>query len=252
MLLFKNKGTRIAIFIMAILVIVVIVFAKIYYGNKNKAKDPRIKKALVLYGNYNNYIKEHGYQDVLLLLDTIEQVYKEVGHYSNSYEMGVINNNRGAVNLTIALHECDSGKTRNHYLERAETYFKKSIDIYTNWMDEYGGLEEHEVRKKIQPAFSEQQPALKEHDIQRIWQNRVDEILLAQDETPRRMSVCYTNLGIINRHYCKFEEALACYEKALSLWDDNHTAKNNLNILLGRPVEKQNLLRKLFPPERED
>ncbi len=239
------------IIIMAILVIAVIVFAKIYYNNKNNAKDPRIEKALVLYGNYNNYIEKHNYQDVLLLLDTIEQIYEAVDHYRNSYEMGVLNNNRGAVNLTIALHEYDSGEIRNNYLIKAEKYFKKSINIYTNWMNNFGTLEKDELNNKIKPSFSAAQPAFKGRDEEKIRLSRVDDLLLAQTETPRRMSVCYTNLGIINRHFHQFEEALACYEKALALWDDNHTAKNNLNILLGRPLEKQNLLRKLFPPERE-
>ncbi len=235
---------------MVILVLIVIVFAKLYYGQKNKNEDPRIKEARVLYGKYNNFIEKNSYRNVLLLLDTIETIYHSVKHYQQSYEMGVLNNNRGAVYLTIALHECDSGKTRNKYFDTAASYFNKSIGLYKNWMDEYENLDEQEIKTKIIPAFNEDQPGLKGYNAEKIRENRVDDIILAQAETPRRLSVSYTNLGIIKRHQHRFEKALNFYEKALELWEDNHTAQNNLNILLGKPVEKQNFLKKLFPPER--
>jgi len=47
------------------------------------------------------------------------------------------------------------------------------------------------------------------------------------------------------------DEAYDYYVKALDLWSENHAAKNNINILFGKPPEKQSILRKLFPPERK-
>ena len=80
---------------------------------------------------------------------------------------------------------------------------------------------------------------------------RVSEIVDAQNETPRRLSVAYTNLGIIKRHQEKYKDAIDCYTKAIELWDMNLAAENNLNTLLGRPLKKQNMLRKIFPPKKD-
>ena len=74
---------------------------------------------------------------------------------------------------------------------------------------------------------------------------------MALKETDRRLSVCYTNLGVIERTRGNYQEAIMNYEKALNLWDRNLEAENNLNRLLGRPIKKRNLLQKLFPPDRE-
>jgi tetratricopeptide (TPR) repeat protein len=251
MLNINHKPTKIIILVMVVLVGIGLTIAKVYYGNKNKTEDPRVKQARVLYGKYNEYAQEKDYQHVLDLLDSIETIYQATGHYSQSYEMGVLHNNRGAVYLTIALHEHDSGKTRNHYLDIAEKYFKQSIDIYESWMDTFGNLDNNTMMKKIKQDFPSDAPAFRGFDVQKIRENRLEDMMLAQTETPRRLSVSYTNIGIIHRHHYRFKEAMDMYEKALALWDRNHTAKNNLNILLGKPVEKPNVLERLFPPEKE-
>ena len=69
-------------------------------------------------------------------------------------------------------------------------------------------------------------------------------------ETDRRVSVCYTNLGIILRSRDDNEGAAEMYIKALELWEMNLEAENNLNRLLGRPLKKRNIIQKLFPPEK--
>jgi hypothetical protein len=84
-----------------------------------------------------------------------------------------------------------------------------------------------------------------------IIKNRVREIQTAQVETKRRLSVSYTNLGIIRRHENNPEEAYGYYTKALDMWSENLAAKNNINILFGRPVERQSFMRKMFPPDRK-
>ena len=79
---------------------------------------------------------------------------------------------------------------------------------------------------------------------------RITEITEAQTETKRRLSVSYTNLGLVYRQQLKYEDAVLSYQKAIENWDRNLTAENNLNKLLGRPEKKRNLIQKLFPPER--
>jgi hypothetical protein len=49
-----------------------------------------------------------------------------------------------------------------------------------------------------------------------------------------------------------YEKAINNYQKAIDLWDQNLTAENNLNILLGKPLKKRNLIQKLFPPKRKE
>ena len=70
-------------------------------------------------------------------------------------------------------------------------------------------------------------------------------------ETPRRLSVSYTNLGIMYRFREDYENAALSYKKAMDLWEDNLSAENNLNILLGRPLKKRSLLRKIFPEPKQ-
>ncbi len=251
MLKLNNNPTKIIILVMVVLVGIGLTIAQIYYGNKNKTEDPRVKQARVLYGKYNEYTQNKDYQHVLALLDSIETIYNSTNHYHHSYEMGVLHNNRGAIYLTIALHENDSGKTRNHYLDIAEKHFQLSIHIYESWIDTFGNMDKKSLMKKIIQDFPADDPAFNGLDIQKIRQNRLEDIMLARTETPRRLSVSYTNTGIIHRHLYRFEKAMQHYKKALALWEKNHTAKNNLNILLGKPVEKPNILERLFPPEKE-
>ena len=70
-------------------------------------------------------------------------------------------------------------------------------------------------------------------------------------ENNRRLSVCYTNLGLISRFQGNYEDAVKQYEKALALWDRNLDAENNLNKLLNRPIKKRNIIQTLFPPEKD-
>jgi hypothetical protein len=68
----------------------------------------------------------------------------------------------------------------------------------------------------------------------------------------KRYSVTYTNLGIVMRHKFHQDSALMYYRKAVELWDDNHAAKSNLNVLIRqRTSEKGVRLEKLFPKEKE-
>ncbi len=247
----KNKGTRIVTGIMLVLAVAGVAIAWMYYGNINKSVDPRVKQARFMYARYNTYAADSEYEMVLSLLDSIEEVYASVPHYRNSYEMGVINNNRASVFLTLALSDTARQEIRHSYFALAERHLMQGIDYYNGWMALYGNQSEEDIRAIIEEDFSSDS-ILASHDyLSAIIQNRVREIQKALIETPRRLSVGYTNLGVIRRHENQLEEAFEYYAKALELWEDNHAAKNNMKILFGQPPEKQSVFRKLFPPDRD-
>jgi tetratricopeptide (TPR) repeat protein len=115
----------------------------------------------------------------------------------------------------------------------------------------FSGKNEDAIIQEIESDFLDGLEQIPVKEQQSYLEKRVEEIIVAQHETKRRLSVSYTNLGIIHRHRGEFEEASEYYQKAFTLWEDNLTARNNLNILLGRPVEKRNFLEKLFPPDKD-
>src|SRR4030066_1830337 len=103
MTLFKNKPTRALILIMSVLVLSGILISYFYYRNVNNSADPRIITARKLYEKYNKYAQFNEYDSVFYLMDTVESVYSRIKHYKNSYEIGVLHNNRAAAFLTMAL-----------------------------------------------------------------------------------------------------------------------------------------------------
>ena len=235
---------------MVILAAVGVVIAWIYYGNINKSVDPRVRQAQVLYGRYNIYASNNDHEGILALLDSIENIYTSIPHYRNSYEMGVVENNRASVFLTKALSDKVREEIRQHYFSLAEQHLLMSIEYYTDWMDSHRNQTEEELKVFVEKEFAADRLLHNNERLDAIIRTRVKEILSAQIETPRRLSVSYTNLGIIKRHTNQVDEAYDYYVKALDLWSENHAAKNNINILFGKPPEKQSVLRKLFPPKK--
>ena len=251
--IFKNKPTRALVLIMSALVFISILISHQYYKGINDAVDPRIKEARVLYEKYNDFAKTSSFDSIFILMDSIEAGYSVYPHYRNSFEIGVLYNNKAASYLTMALYT-DSisnqhGK-QDSIFSVAEKMVNKSIAVYTDWLNTFGDKSREEIKNLIEPDFYkglEQYPG----ELQEEFINsRIEEIREAQLETKRRLSVSYTNLGIIKRHRMQYEEAAKHYKTALDLWDRNMTAENNLNRLLGRPLEKRNFIQKLFPPER--
>ena len=235
---------------MIILSLLGIAISKNYYGNINNSIDPRVKKAHLFYRSYNAYAFKNDAEMVLALLDSITDVFSAVPHYSNSYEMGVIHNNRASVFLTKALSDTLKEEIKQHYFTLAEQQLLKSIDYYTSWIKLFDNKTEEDIKDIVGKDFISDSSIKDNKNIEAFIRKRVKDILTALIETPRRLSVSYTNLGIIKRHAGQLEEAYNFYIKALDLWDENHIAKNNVNILFGELPEKQNFLRKLFPPER--
>lgn len=251
-----DKNKRAFILVMTALSFIVIIFAYFYYSNKNSSNDPRIVEARKLYERYNEYATQNNFSRVFSLLDTVETIYTNIPHYKESFEVGVLYNNRAAAYLTMALYDNQPENFKNFskdsLLHLAKTNVNKSIKIYENWLNKYQNKDNEHLEKLIESSFYTGLSRYSEKEKKNFLKNRMKEIETAQYETKRRLSVAYTNLGIINRHFENYENAIGYYQKAIELWDQNLTAENNLNILLGKPLKKRNLIQKLFPPKRKE
>lgn len=247
-----NKTPRALILAMVALVFISLGTAFIYYHGINKSVDPRIKDARELYEKYNLFTRSEQLDSVFWLMDTIERIYTSVPHYRESYEVGVLYNNRAAAWLSILLQPELAVPSQDTalLLQKAESMVRRSIHMYGRWLDTYAGKDEAEIHRIAEEDFFEGQEGYGPDEQEAYLDRRVKEIVEAQRENPRRLSVSYTNLGTIKRHQLKYDSAAASYAKAIELWDQNLTAENNLNILLNRPLKKRNLLQKLFPPEK--
>ena len=252
--IFQNKTSRALILIMGALVLTGILIARTYYSKVNTSVDPRVADARKMYEKYNVYAQTNQFDSIFVLLDTIESVYSSIAHYQQSYEIGVLYNNRAATYLTLALYSPvfnQGGETQDSLINLSELASLNAIKLYTNWLERYANLNEREIAPTIRSEFVQGLSTANDEQQAELLEKRTREIQDAQIETPRRLSVSYTNLGIVYRHREHYEKAAESYQKALDLWDQNLTAKNNLNILLGRPIEKRSFLKKLFPPERK-
>jgi len=252
----SNKNKRALILVMIALSFIVIFFSYFYYSGVNASKDPRVKSARKLYEKYNDYTVQNDFQNIFALLDSVENFYRSVNNYSESFEVGVLYNNRAAAYLTMALYENKPEEysllSKDSLLNLAQISVNKSITIYENWLKIYSDKSKDQINDIINVDFLTGLEQYSEKDKNRFLENRIKEIETSQYETERRLSVAYTNLGIIYRHLEQYEKTIDCYTKAIELWDQNLTAENNLNILLGKPLKKRNLIQKLFPPKRKE
>jgi len=246
-----TRQTRILLIFLVCISATGILIAWLYYSSKNRSEDPRVIGARFKLVEFDRMMKGHRYPEALLILDTVNTIYENTAGYRGSFESGVIFNNRCSVYLSMALYDSlTPAEEKENLLRLAEENVQKSISIYEAWIDSAGKLTKDQIKKNITPWFRENDPGLKGRIIGRIIEKRVQDIIFAQTETPRRLSVSYTNLGIIQRHQYRQEEAAQSYIKAISLWKDNFTARNNFNVLMGKPPEDRSIVDKLFPPER--
>ncbi len=244
-----KKGTIIVISVMTIIVFAGITTAWFYYGNINDAEDPRVIEAKIKYKRYNDLADNKKYEEIFSLLDSMYDIYNLYDDYKYSYETGVIYNNKAALYLTIALFETTDAN-KDSLLDIAKINVEKSIEIYENWLSKFSNLTEPEIKTIIEPVYNSGNNIFEKDKIPKYINKRIKDIVSAQKETTRRLSVSYTNLGIVQRHKNELKNALKTYKKALELWEDNLTAENNINIILGKPVRKRTILEKLFPQEK--
>ena len=249
----KNKSARALIIIMCALVLFGILIASRYYKNYNSSIDPRISTARTMYEKYNKYAQSNRFDSVFILMDKIEKNYSSLEHYKNSYEIGVLYNNRAASYLTMALYSnaiINQPIIQDSLIKMAENSVNKSISIYQSWLNNFENKSTDEIEKSIKKDFFIGLDDYDENTKNKFLKNRIKEIETAQTETKRRLSVSYTNLGIIYRHKQQYETAAKYYKEALELWDRNLSAENNLHILMGEPLKKRNFIQKMFPPNR--
>ncbi len=220
-----------------------------YYTGVNEAEDPRIISAKSKYAKYNSSVHDLSYAELFQILDTVFIIYNQYDDYKNSYEIGVISNNRGAIWLQIALTETDSIK-KDSLLCLAQDAVNKSIEVYTNWTKEFGVLSEDEIKIRMNTIYFSSKYGYERKKAIEYASKRTDDIIVAQKEIARRLSVSYTNLGLIFRLSNQNIEALNNYEKALKLWPNNLSAENNINIILGKPLKEINIIDKLFPENK--
>jgi hypothetical protein len=246
-----TRQTRILLIFLVCISTTGLLIAYLYYNSRNKSEDPRVIGARLKLVEFDHLMNGHNYMEALLVLDTVNTIYENTTGYQGSFEFGVIFNNRCSVYLSMALYDSLApDEEKENLLRLAEKNVQKSISIYTGWLDSTGKLTKNQIKINITPWFSENDPGLKGKNIRRILDKRVEDIIFAQTETPRRLSVSYTNLGIIQRHQYRQEEAAQSYIKAISLWKDNFTARNNFNVLMGKPPEDRSIIDKLFPRDR--
>lgn len=250
--LFKiTRGTKVILSITFAVSALTVIFAVCYYRSVNRSEDPRIynaRKILTLFdskGNKMSVVEAFNYLDsAFIIFDTLPD-------YKNSFEKGIIYNNKCSVLLMKALYDSTiSENEKSTLLKLSLKYCDSSIAVYKGWIKEWGTLSEKEIREMIVPGMKENREAFEGLSFDKILNRRITNIMTAQIETPRRLSVSSTNKGTIYRHMMLADSALYYYQNALSLWKDNRTAESNLSVLLGGEPVKPNLIESLFPPDK--
>lgn len=230
---------------MVVISLIAIATAIIYYGNINKSEDPRAIHIRELYKKYTLFVEKNDFDNAVATLDSMENEYKKIDHYKDSFEIGVIITNKAAIYLTLALYHSQEEIEKQSNLNIAEKLLNTSLNYYNRWKNKYKKLSKIELLDLIELEFSD----IKEHR-GAVIKKRVNDINKALNEINRRFSVTYTNLGIIKRHQKCFENAIEYYKKAIKLWGENFTAKNNLRVLLGKEPQKRGFIEKMFPKDR--
>lgn len=245
-----KKSTGILFLIMLGIFLGGLWYADYYYEGINRSEDPRVRRAKQLYNYYNQLAEEKKYNEIFELLDSMEYIYHQFDDYRESYEVGVLYNNRAAIFLNLALFEQYTEHESDSLVLLAQLNLHKGIHIYKNWIESFSSSTENELQEIQLSIYYDAFPQIDSSQIEKLVWKRVHELMEAQSEIYRRLSVAYTNLGIVYRYQNQIKEAVHSYQRAIELWEENLTAENNINILLGKPMKKRSLLDRLFPPEK--
>jgi len=243
-----SSNSKKLILIMFFVTLIGVIIAYKYYENINSLEDPRILHIKKMHLRYNALVSDNKTTEVLSMLDSMDIGYGKISHYSNSFERGVIHTDKAAVYLSMALYQSRDDNEKLKYLNIAENNLKTSLDYYDNWKTEYSSLDNIHLKNKVTEDFKD----IESDNKKNIIEKRIVDIQFALKEINKRYSVTYTNLGIVMRHKLLQDSSIVYYKKALDLWKDNHTAKSNLNVLMGEKPIKRGIIEKLFPPEREE
>jgi hypothetical protein len=251
MSIFKiTRETRIIFISVICICLIAFSIAFFYYRGINRSEDPRVIEPRFMLVRYNKLMAEKKFSSAFPVMDSVEHIFLTVPGYDQSFELGIVYNNRASVYISMALYSgCDSTE-KQHLLKLAEKNTIDCINLYENWLNRNEKLTKTEILRQVQPFFPENDKAFKDRNYRQILNKRVKDIVLAQKETTRRLSVAYTNLGIIQRHQYLQNKAIESYIKAITLWKDNPTASSNLNVLFGKPPKDRSVIKKLFPPKK--
>ncbi|MFH0841443.1 MAG: hypothetical protein V1903_02360 [Bacteroidota bacterium] len=246
-----TRGTKVIIAITFSVSSAAIIFAFFYYRSINRSEDPRIETARRLLTEFEKIPAETEGIEAFHYLDSAFSIFSRLPDYRFSFEAGVIYNNKCSALLmkaiydsTISLHE------KQALLDLSSGYCDSSIMVYRRWIREWETLSAGEIHRKIIPFMDKNDQAFSGYNIDRIVNRRIKNIILAQIETPRRLSVSLTNKGTIFRHLSMPDSALHYYNFALSIWKDNRTAESNRSVLMGGDPLKPGLIESLFPPDK--
>lgn len=249
----KNNPKRVLILFMGTFFVLAIGLVYFQSVNSKKSEDPRVNGARELYSKYNDLTTNKDYEGVVSLMDSIESIYLNFPHYINSYEIGVLHNNRCAAYLSMYLHQVQQNNaataamTNDSLLALSERYAIKSIENYKGWLERFENKSESQLLDYIQSDFFTGLEGYSPAEKENFLQKRVSVLQQAQSEINQRLSIAYTNLGIIYRHQGKYKIAVDKYNKAIRLWDKNLTAVNNRNMLLGKPLAKHRTIDRFLP-----
>jgi len=246
-----SKGTKAILIITFSVSTLAVLVAFFYYRDLNKLEDPRIRKAKELLSLFAKESGEINNLASFYLLDSASTIFGSLPDYQSSYETGVIYNNKCSSLLMVAIYDSAvSLGEKNKLLDLAMKYCDSSIIVYKSWISDWEKLSTDEISERLSPFMYVSDKAFDGLNFNRIFAKRVKDIVIAQVETPRRLSVSLTNKGTIYRHQLLVDSALACYHQALLIWKDNRTAKSNLSVLMGGEPVKPSIIESLFPPDK--
>lgn len=247
-----SPGTRKLLAITFSVALLAVIFAFFYYRGVNRSEDPRVAEARWFMAEYNRISGGRESFASFHLLDSAGKIFSKIPGYESSWERGVIYNNKCSGLLLMALYDSTiTDSEKSTLLDLSVCCCDSSISVYTGWLDEWEDLSEESVAQRLLPGMNEENPAFAGLNFNRIFRKRVRDVLLARIETPRRLSVSYTNKATAYRHLMSQDSALVYYEKALTLWKENRTAESNLSVLLGGEPLKPGIIESLFPPDRK-
>jgi len=228
----KNRKNRALILMVGAFAITGIAIGTFFSKQQSRFIDPRISPTIEQYEKINGFVTAGQYDSVLVLLDDIQRIYRRYPHYQVSFEVGVLYNHRTETYIAMALKPGIAPLSKDSLLNLAQIQANTSISLYAGWINTWKELTEQEIRQIIRPYFSPYDEIFRQKNVERFINNRVRQIVEAQAETPRRLSIAKTNLGIILRHKNMLEDAVKSYRQALELWPDNLAARNNLNKII--------------------
>ena len=153
-----QPGTKKVLSIVITITATIFIGSYFYYDSINKAEDPRILPAKKLFLTYDKELESDEYVQALSLLDQMLAIYRSTPGYENSYEIGVLLNNKATVYLVeleteILTTENFDKDALAKPLAVAADYTNQAIAIYENWMKEMGSLSEEQIRERISPLF---------------------------------------------------------------------------------------------------